>query len=613
MMSLIAHSLSSPSTSSAMLAVTDIPIEILLDNLLPRLPLNDLLKLQSTNKFFAALCADESFWRKKSQEDFNFPDESTARTSGWKFIYLRLTKPRVFVWGQKDQGRLGMTTFPHSTLNNVSYPLELKFPGIRIVHLAAGGMSFQALDSEGSIHVWGALDGSQYALNRDGFSEPGKVATTPLRLQMPISIRSISCGRLHSSSLDSNNQIWTFMNWGRPFRLVSDLLNDPGFTPIQVECGWNFSSALTRSGDVLVWWPFSDPLRTVIEVKMGEMDNQGESFRAHSTDGTINCTPWDLQTDPIVLPSLPFLPKLSDAESDSESVDDVPRIIKIAGFDNAMVALTNQGHVLLFDALGEVSLGNWQYLPYFSDASRIRDHEVFSNTNLQPPQADFKITHISAHFRTFIAYSGSIVLMGSTETKPDMQPKIIPGLQNQAVISVVAGDYHFAAVTATGKLLTWGQYSEGALGLGDPGLLQPGTPGGFASEALRVQALETRRGRIPDVEVPTEVRFDSHRKKPKDRFCVSAAASGWHTGALVIDMKANENEDDSDLEIEKVAQPSGRTRRYFGIGGRGQGETPPILPGGIPTQDPALPYIGRGGGMFRIGYAGRGMHRGRGT
>lgn len=131
------------------------------------------------------------------------------------------------------------------------------------------------------------------------------------------------------------------------------------------------------------------------------------------------------------------------------------------------------------------------------------------------------------------------MLIGNTGTKPDTKPRIIPGLQNRSVISVVLGDYHYAAVTATGKLLTWGQYSDGALGLGDPGLLRVGTPGGFAQEAQRIRALETRRGTPPNVDSPSEVRFDHHRKKPKDRFCVAAAASGWHTGALVIDLEAS--------------------------------------------------------------------------
>ncbi|KIK61714.1 hypothetical protein GYMLUDRAFT_42746 [Collybiopsis luxurians FD-317 M1] len=593
-----------------MLVLTDIPIEVFLDVLLPLLPLSDLLHLQRANKFFAALCSDGPFWKKKLSKDFNFPDENTARTKGWKFIYLRLMKPRVFVWGAKGNGRLGLTNFPRTTLNNVPFPVELKFSDARIVNLVAGGMSFQALDSDGCIHVWGTLDGQDFALSRDGFSEPGKTALTPLKLKLPTSIRSISCGRLHSSSLDSKNQIWTFLNWGRPFKLVSDLFNAPDFTPVQVECGWTFSVALTKSGAVVVWWPFSDPMRTVIETKMGEMDTQ-EGTRAHSTsDGIIECAPWDLRMDPIILPSLPSLPALS-ADNDSTTENEV-RIIKIAGFDNAIVGLTNQGHVLLFNDLGEASRGSWKYLPNFSEVDKVNDLPEFSGNEVEVPK-DFKITHVSAHFRTFFAYSESIVLMGSDETTVDSQPKIIPELQNKSVISVVLGDYHFAAVTATGLLFTWGQYSDGALGLGDPGNLSPGMPGGFADEEHRRHALASNRGTPPNVNTPTEVRFDHNRKKPKSRFCVSAAASGWHTGALVIDLEPNENEDDSDLEIEMEAQQASGRHRHIHLTGRGRvaGETPPIIPGGI-IPDPNIPFLGRGGNPFRIGFAGRGIHRGRG-
>jgi SCF-associated factor 1 len=78
----------------------------------------------------------------------------------------------------------------------------------------------------------------------------------------------------------------------------------------------------------------------------------------------------------------------------------------------------------------------------------------------------------------------------------------------------VPGDYHYIALTSSGKALTWGVSDKGALGLGDLGY-----------------------GSLPDVEVPTEVRFDHGRKSPKDRFCFSVAAAGWHTGALVIDLE----------------------------------------------------------------------------
>jgi len=147
---------------------------------------------------------------------------------------------------------------------------------------------------------------------------------------------------------------------------------------------------------------------------------------------------------------------------------------------------------------------------------------------------------ISANFEHFVAYStgsSSIVLLGNTETTPETPPKIIPELQNKSVISVVIGDYHNAALTAQGKLLTWGAYSNGALGLGDPAKLTPGIPGGFADLASQQFAISRRRGQPPAVERPSEVRFDHISGKPIERFCFAVTAAGWHTGALVIDLE----------------------------------------------------------------------------
>lgn len=129
------------------------------------------------------------------------------------------------------------------------------------------------------------------------------------------------------------------------------------------------------------------------------------------------------------------------------------------------------------------------------------------------------------------------MLLGNTESSPQTDPRILPELQNRSIISVVIGDYHNAAVTAGGKLLTWGAYSNGALGLGEPTELQPGTPGGFADHDARLLAIQRRRGTPPAVDKPTEVRFDHGRKTPKEMFCFAVTAAGWHTGALVIDLE----------------------------------------------------------------------------
>lgn len=100
------------------------------------------------------------------------------------------------------------------------------------------------------------------------------------------------------------------------------------------------------------------------------------------------------------------------------------------------------------------------------------------------------------------------------------------------------GDYHNAALTENGKLLTWGEFSNGALGLGDPINIPIGAPGGFANRNTRDRAASDGI-RPPGVKVPTEVAFSRKPDQQKNKFCFSAAASGWHTGALVIDLEVS--------------------------------------------------------------------------
>lgn len=195
-------------------------------------------------------------------------------------------------------------------------------------------------------------------------------------------------------------------------------------------------------------------------------------------------------------------------------------------------------------------------LPEFSELKNVREHPTFTkrDTHVEAPDT-MQITHvrhhslpytpaqltpvqISAHFNTFVAYSTgarSVVLIGKPNTL--LTPQILPALQNREVISVVLGDYHYGALTASGTLLTWGAFSKGALGLGEPSHVPFGQPGGFVDEA-QLEAAGMRWGNPrfppPAVEVPTEVRFD-HRESRQ--FCFAVTAGGWHMGALVIGLE----------------------------------------------------------------------------
>ena len=127
--------------------------------------------------------------------------------------------------------------------------------------------------------------------------------------------------------------------------------------------------------------------------------------------------------------------------------------------------------------------------------------------------------------------------MGTYDIHHDEPANILKELQYQSIISVVLGDYHFAALKADGNLLTWGKYSSGALGLGNPIKLPIGALGAYRTHDQWDRARRSDySNEVPDdVETTTPVRFDYKEKTKRDKFCFAVAASGWHTGALVLD------------------------------------------------------------------------------
>ena len=151
--------------------------------------------------------------------------------------------------------------------------------------------------------------------------------------------------------------------------------SSPDTTPIQVESGWSFSSILTESGDVLVYWPFSGTVKEVVDQKIEELDSSdNEELKAASKarpsedePNVIPCYWWVLHgAEPVRLPSIPAgsLPKLSGIGSE-DAPDEETKLVKIAAFDNNIIGLTNKGHVLRYGELfGEDTYqqGRWEYV-----------------------------------------------------------------------------------------------------------------------------------------------------------------------------------------------------------------------------------------------------------
>lgn len=80
-------------------------------------------------------------------------------------------------------------------------------------------------------------------------------------------------------------------------------------------------------------------------------------------------------------------------------------------------------------------------------------------------------------------------------------------------------------------MLTWGNYSNGALGLGEA----PSEPAEKKYSGVKWAVA----GDDVEVAEPTLVRFDREQGRGGKRFCFAAAASEWHSGALAADLNGD--------------------------------------------------------------------------
>lgn len=89
--------------------LSDLPLDVLIQDLLPRLPYRALIDLSKTSKFFYRLCGDESLWKKLALRELHIPTYATFRNRGWKDIFSKLHDPLVYTWGEGTYYRLGHT------------------------------------------------------------------------------------------------------------------------------------------------------------------------------------------------------------------------------------------------------------------------------------------------------------------------------------------------------------------------------------------------------------------------------------------------------------------------------------------------------------------------
>lgn len=412
---------------------------------------------------------------------------------GWSFHALTSTG-RILYWGQMD-GDL----FTHEEIRAESpaiMDLSCSKNGriVRVKQLSCGRKHAVSLTESGSILEWKAWDGVR--VHDEPFAPLGQ-------------------GRANVVQLEAG--------WDFTAVLVEE---QPSGDPERTDT----ASSISPQSHIIYWhtdWVSTgDPPTT---------HSQGTHGSPSSSDSEFSMSRWR-DVHRVLLPALPTPPEEVAKEMDIDFTEQAAeatatrtpqhqRIAQVAAGEDYVLALTSHGLVFKLDvspvAQGQVGVDlhnndelartraanalrrafdegerEWQLMEHFCVPSRIAALAAFSSgdgrlAGLVRDREKLRIKHISAQFRTWAAYStfstpqddeasnddhGGIVLLGKGDSTSSTGPSVKSELQGTGVIKISVGDWHYGALTTSGKVLTWGQWSQGALGIWDSLPVAPPQP-----------------------------------------------------------------------------------------------------------------------------------------
>jgi SCF-associated factor 1 len=337
-----------------------------------------------------------------------------------------------------------------------------------IADLQCGGWSTTILTSKGSLHTAGMLNGMQDFGFRSEFSD-----RRPQALRFPagalygatlgayeeptVAIRQFSAGRTHILGLSDSGRIWSWYNVDKPAMHVkflhvgiteaSSRQSSPASKPLygrvkQVLAGWSCSSAYIYGVGIVVW----DPVRR----ERGEDPDTDTAMVMENAE----------------VPRTGYLrPKGHSRESEEERIlgEEVGMVLNYILLENYVVFVTDIGKVFCGKFGDKNQIREVLELPALRSESKspldvqgsFRRFAIFKDGEVITPTQDYLET----------CWNGRFDLDLSTITQGLQR---IPALQQNNVISVAFGDYHFHALHSTGRITSYGTELRccGALGLG---------------------------------------------------------------------------------------------------------------------------------------------------
>uniref|UniRef100_A0A8C0GP25 E3 ubiquitin-protein ligase HERC2 n=1 Tax=Chelonoidis abingdonii TaxID=106734 RepID=A0A8C0GP25_CHEAB len=182
--------------------------------------------------------------------------KKVAVNSGGKHCLALSSEGEVYSWGEAEDGKLG-----HGNRSPCDRPRVIEsLRGIEVVDIAAGGAHSACITAAGDLYTWGK---GRYGRLGHGDSEDQLKPKLVEALQ-GYRVIDIACGSGDAQTLclTDDDTVWSWGDgdYGKLGRGGSDGCKVPmkidsltGLGVVKVECGSQFSVALTKSGAVYTW------------------------------------------------------------------------------------------------------------------------------------------------------------------------------------------------------------------------------------------------------------------------------------------------------------------------------------------------------------------------
>lgn len=323
------------------------------------------------------------------------------------------------------------------------------------------GWSTTLLTSKGTLHSVGILDGGRVfaavgRLQPLGFPVGYPKSSTEAQYEEPtIAIRQFSAGRAHILALGDSGRIWSWYHIksaALQIKFVNVDMNELSLSPSagisssygkvkQVVAGWSLSSAYIHGTGIVVWSP----------VERDDDDKETDTMLVLET-AEVPGTGYQRSQA-----------KRTESEDQQALGDEVGVVLNYIILEHFVVFVTD---------IGKVFCGR------FGEKNRVDNILELQALRTEPG----KPLDVQGSFRRFAVFQDKAVITSdqtyleacwSDQRNNPAQTNIeglqrIPALQNNDVISVAFGDYHYLALHSSGKITSYGKELQacGALGLG---------------------------------------------------------------------------------------------------------------------------------------------------